>query len=81
MHCPLVIRLGVRTANHLSDQVILAAGAFLRCVVMVLQVRLLGALHSLIETIHSRMEALLLVAWQLAHPVGSVHGVVIQVDR
>lgn len=81
MHSPLVIRVGVRTTNHLSDQVILAAGAFLRCVIMVLQLRLLSALHSLIETIHSRMEALLLVAWQLAHPVGSVHRVVIQVDR
>ena len=56
-------------------------GGFLRRVIMVLQVgRLERALHSLIETIHSRMEALLLIARQLAHPLGSVHGVV-QVDR
>ena len=67
--------MGLRT-DHLRDQVVLVTRVLLGRVIMVRQVGLLEA-----ETVHSRVEALLLIARQLAHPLGSVHGVVIQVDR
>ena len=67
--------MGLRT-DHLRDQVVLVTRVLLGRVIMVRQVRLLEA-----ETVHSRVEALLLIARQLAHPLGSVHGVVIQVDH
>ena len=80
VHSPLVIGKSI-AADLLGDQIVLA-GLFLRRAASFLhdEFSFTDALHSLIEAIHSRVEALLLVGRQLAHPCGSVHGVLGQID-